>query len=86
MEHFCPRCGQVVTPCVSEVYAVCFACTAASKAFVYVALAGQKIAPAGGVEMPSALAGPGLATRRPVDVAELAAWRKSIKPRRARAA
>lgn len=81
MELFCPRCGQAVAPCVSGAYAVCFACTAASKAWVYVALAGQRIAPQGG-NPPSALAGPGLEVRRPVDVAALAAWRKSIKPRK----
>ncbi len=82
MDLFCPRCSQPVEPAVSGDYAVCFACQAAAKVFVYVALAGQTAAPVDG----AAFAGRALAKRRPVDVAALTAWRKSIQPRKKRAA
>jgi hypothetical protein len=71
---------------VSSAYGVCFACTAAAKVFVYAAMDGQTWPPAGGSGLPSILAGTALATRQPVDVAALAAWRKSVKPRARKAA
>lgn len=82
MDLFCPRCGQPVAATVSGAFAVCYACQAAAKTFVYVALAGQTAAPVDG----AAFAGRALTKRRPVDVAALAAWRKSIQPRKQRAA
>lgn len=82
MDLFCPRCGQPVVATASGAFAVCYACQAAAKTFVYVALAGQDAAPVDG----AAFAGRALTKRRPVDVAALAAWRKSIQPRKKRAA
>ena len=78
MDVFCPRCGQPVVLCVSGDYAVCYACTAAAKAFVYVAMAGQSVAPVDG----SVFAGKALTKRVPVDVAGLTAWRKAVRPRK----
>lgn len=83
MDAFCPRCSNPLVPSVSGAFGICFACMAATKALVYASLLGQTEPPAG---IDSVLAGAALTKRVPVDVAELAAWRKSVRPKARKAA